>query len=168
MVCKKLVNVKAHTRVCPGRKPPSTPKGKRRKKAPRAPMKRNRIKALAGTKRQLFKTFNGKTRTLKRFTKNNPKARLDFSNIVVEKLKNPKKRLSFIWFMHLRDVDVDVCATTIPWSCCRDESWFVPWMTVVFLAPQAECTTPRHWAWMLLYMKQCNKMHPSKQSLTCP
>ena len=95
MVCKKLVNVKAHTRMCPGRKPPSTPKGKRRMKAPRAPMKRNRIKALVGKKRQLFKTFNGQTKTLKRFAKNNPKARLDFSDIVVKKLKNPKRRLVF-------------------------------------------------------------------------
>jgi hypothetical protein len=79
MVCKKIVRVKAHTRMCPGRKPPSTPNGKRRMKAPRAPMKRNRIKALVGKKRQLFKTFNGKTYTLKRFAKDNPKKRLLFT-----------------------------------------------------------------------------------------
>ena len=55
MVCKKLVRIKSHTRMCPGRKPPSTPKkgGKRKLQAPRAPERPTRKRGTSA----MFKTF---------------------------------------------------------------------------------------------------------------
>ena len=59
MVCKKVVKVKAHVRMCPGRKPPSTPpKRKRRMIAPRAPGRPKRKKGTTA----IFKKFKGKGR----------------------------------------------------------------------------------------------------------